>query len=284
MFGASSKSVLAQDQQEQQDLGAIESQSRQHYNRGRGYMQEGNYQAAQQEFKKALETAPAGENQPEYLEKIAKQQQAVTEAQKVSTGADSLRYTYTIGVGDVLAISVWQEDNLKGDVSVRPDGMISFPLVGDVSAAGLTLTQLDEDLTQRLSSYIRYPEVTINVKRMGGQKVVVLGEVVWPGVYYVTGKKTVLEAIALANGFNQHAVPSSTILIRGGMANPQGRRLNLSKSIVSKDYSENVSLQEEDIIYVPKKFIANVNYFVTTLITPITGTAVDIGTIRNTKW
>jgi len=157
--------------------------------------------------------------------------------------------------------------------------MISFPLIGDVSAVGMTLTQLNDEITKSLQEFIRYPEVTISVKRMGGQKVIVLGEVNWPGVYYVTGKKTVLEAIALANGFTTHAVSSSVILIRGKLQQPEGKRLNLSKAIEKNNSSENAMLQEEDIIYVPKKFIANVAYFVTTFTAPLSGqvsTAYDI--------
>ncbi len=258
---------------------AREAVARQHYLKGRGYYQEGDYQKAQEEFNKALAAISEGEKTPQYLEKAAKQEKAGKPQE-----AHDLLYTYTIGVGDVLNIAVWQEEKLNLDVTVRPDGKISYPLIGDIAAFGLTLTELNEEITNRLKEYIRYPEVTISVKRMGGQKVVVLGEVAWPGVYYVTGKRTVLEAIALANGFTSHAVPSSVIVIRGRLQKPQGKRINLSKAIVNNDFSENIMLEEEDIIYVPKKFIANVNYFVNTFVSPLTGQGKDGNYLRNARW
>jgi len=252
--------------QEGQNNPQDDATSKQHYYKGREYYQQGDYQKAQEEFNKAITTAPQGQETPQYLEKVAQQEKAGKPQE-----AHDLLYTYTVGIGDVLNISVWQEEKLNQDVTVRPDGMLSFPLIGDVPAVGLTLTQLNEEFTNRLQEFIRYPQVTISVKRMGGQKVIVLGEVNWPGVYYVTGKKTVLEAVALANGFTYHAVPSSVILIRGKLQNPEGKRINLSKAITKNDFSENIMLQEEDIIYVPKKFIANVNYFVTNFVAPLSG-------------
>ena len=176
---------------------------------------------------------------------------------------------YTIEERDVLYISVWQEDDLSHEVIVRPDGKISFPLAGDVPVSGLTFTQLKDELTERLKEYIRYPVVSISLRKFGGRKVIVLGEVTYPGVYTVTGKRTALEAIALASGFTPHAVPSSVILIRGGFQTPEGMRLDLRRTINKTDMSQNIALQSEDIVYVPKKFIANVNYFVSQILGPI---------------
>lgn len=178
-------------------------------------------------------------------------------------------WDYTIEEGDVLYISVWQEDDLKEEVIVRPDGRISFPLAGDVPALGLTFAQLKEELTKRLKEYIKYPVVSISLRKLGGKKVIILGEVGHPGVYSVAGKRTVLEAVARAKGFTPHAVTSSVILIRGGLQNPVGMRLDLSRAIKKTDMSQNVSLQSEDIVYVPKRFIANVNYFVDQILGPI---------------
>ncbi len=176
---------------------------------------------------------------------------------------------YTIEEGDVLYISVWKEDDLSGEVVVRPDGKISFPLAGDVLASGLTFTQLKEKLTKRLKEYIKYPVISISLRKLGGKKVIVLGQVTRPGVYSVTGESTMLEAIALAGGFTPHAVSSSVILVRGGLQNPEGTRLDLSRAMKKTDVSQNVALQSEDIVYVPRKFIANVNYFLTQILDPI---------------
>ncbi|HDH53319.1 MAG TPA: hypothetical protein ENH24_02415 [Nitrospirae bacterium] len=179
---------------------------------------------------------------------------------------------YAIDVGDVLYISVWQEDDLSQEVIVRPDGKISFPLAGDVPAFCLTFDQLREELSKRLKEYIRDPIVSISLRKMGGKKIIVLGEVGSPGVHAVRGRRTILEAIARAGGFTQHAVPSSVILIKGGLRRPEGIRLDLSSAIKKTDMTQNVALQSEDIVYVPKKFIADVNYFVNQILGPIAKT------------
>jgi polysaccharide export outer membrane protein len=176
---------------------------------------------------------------------------------------------YTLEKGDVLYIFVWQENDLSQEIIVRPDGKISFPLAGDIPVLGLTFTQLKDELTKRLKEYIKYPIVSISLRKLGGQKVIVLGEVTRPGVYSVTGKNTVLEAIALAGGFTEHAVHSSVILVRGGLQTPEGKRLDLNRAINKTDIGQNVTLQSEDIVYVPKKFIANVNYVLDQILEPI---------------
>lgn len=198
-------------------------------------------------------------------------QQAKADTATIDKG-ESEGLDYTIEVGDVLSISVWEEADLKQEVIVRPDGKISFPLAGDVPAFHLTFTQLREELSKRLSEYIRDPIVSISLRKMGGKKIIILGEVGRPGVYSVSGKRTVLEAIALANGFTPNAVPSSVILIKGGLQSPEGMRLNLSHAIKKTDMSQNIALQSEDIVYVPKKFIADVNYFVSQILGPIGAT------------
>ncbi len=187
---------------------------------------------------------------------------------------------YTLEKGDVLYISVWQEDDLSQEVIVRPDGRISFPLAGDIPVLGLTFTQLKEALTKRLKEYIRYPVVSISLKKLGGRKVIVLGEVTRPGVYSVSGDRTVLEAIALAGGFTPHAITSSVIFIRGGLETPEGMRLDLSRALKKTDISQNVTLQSEDIVYVPKKFIANVNYVLDQILGPLSRGIYTIRTIQ----
>ena len=214
---------------------------------------------------------------PYAKEYIRQAQEKISEKERMNVKLDikkepkgtSKSLEYTIGEADVLYVSVWQEETLSQEVIVRPDGKISFPLAGDIPAAGLTFAQLRKELSQKLKEYIKYPLVSISLKKLGGRKVIVLGEVGSAGVYSVTGKSTLLEAIGMAGGFTSHAVPSSIILIRGGLRHPEGRRLNLTRAIDKGDYSQNVVLQSEDIIYIPKKFIANVNYAVTQILGPI---------------
>jgi len=208
-------------------------------------------------------------NKEEVIDYIQLAKETIKEQEKEQKEEEPRVIEYTIGEADVLYIHVWQEEALSQEVIVRPDGKISFPLAGDVPATGLTFAQLKDELTQRLKEYIKYPVVSISLRKLGGKKVIVLGEVKKPGTYFVTGKNTILEAIGNAGGFTPDAVPSSTILIRGGLEAPIGKRLNLSRLIDKTDMSQNVILQAEDIVYIPKKFIANVNYALSQILGPI---------------
>lgn len=239
---------------------AIREEAVSHYEKGKRYYEQGKYKEAQESFNKALALQSEKHGEPPQ-----KQSPALSQEPSKPQGAAE----YTIGVDDGLFISIWQNNDLNQEVIVRPDGMISFPLIGDVQTSGLTITQFDAELTQRLKEYIKFPDVTIMVRKLGGKKIIILGEVNNPGVRSVTGKKTLLEAIALCGGFSQNAVTSSVILIRGGFSNPKGARLNLNRALTKADMSQNVSLEPEDIVYVPKKFIANVNYFVNQIIGPL---------------
>ena len=161
------------------------------------------------------------------------------------------------------------EETLNQEVIVRPGGKISFPLAGDVFVAGLTFNELKEELTHRLEEHINSPVITISLKSLGGRKVIVLGQVNKPGVYSVTGKNTIWEAIALAGGFKSDAVTSSTILISGGLRNPVGRKLDLTPALKKGDASQKIVLQAEDIIYVPETSVASVSRVLTQILGPV---------------
>lgn len=128
-------------------------------------------------------------------------------AQTVSTG-------YVIGSDDVLDITVWNNTGLSRTVPVRPDGKISLPLLDDVQAAGVTPKQLKADLTRRLAKFIASPEVSVIVREIRSRKVAVLGEVRKPGRYDVGSRASVLDAIALAGGFNDFARRSKMVILR----------------------------------------------------------------------
>ncbi len=164
---------------------------------------------------------------------------------------------YLVSSGDVIEVFVWQQPDLTREVLVRPDGKLSFPLVGDIPASGLNLTELDRTITTRLKTYIRFPDVSLAIKRFGGTKTIVLGEVGAPGVYIPTGQGGVLQVIAMAGGFTRDASTSSVMLIRGGLATPEVAKLNLKNALERGRLEENVILQANDIIYVPKGDIAS---------------------------
>jgi polysaccharide export outer membrane protein len=253
-----------------------------YYQKGDLYYKQGKYQEAQAEFQKALEVLAKKDEAvvtKTEEEKISPKEQAAASPQETKPSLE-----YVIGEEDTLYISVWQNPDLSDEVIVRPDGKISFPLIGDVRASGLTISRLDQEITERLKEYIKFPEVSISIRKLGGKKVIILGEVQAPGVYLMTGKSTVLEAIAMAGGFTNDATVSSVILVKGGFANPKGVRLNLNRPLIKGDLTYNVTLHPEDIIFVPKRFISNVNYVVNTILGPIMQGSYSTELLRDKRW
>ena len=177
--------------------------------------------------------------------------------------AEAETVEYTVGLGDILSVSVWQWPDLDmPNVIVRPDGKISFPLVGDITAEGLTLTELDNILTAKLREFIKDPEVSVSISQFGGRKVIVLGEVSSQGVYAPTGRTSVLEVIALAGGFRPSAVSSSVVLIRQLPDRNLFYRLDIRNALRYGNMRENIEIESDDIIFVPRRFVNNVGDFV----------------------
>ena len=121
---------------------------------------------------------------------------------------------YLIGPGDVLHISVWKDATLDRIVTVRPDGMISYPLLSDVRASGTTPTQLQKTLTDKLKQYMADPEVSVVVQEVHSFAVSVLGEVKTPGRYEQKGQATVLDVLAQAGGLTPFASASRIVILR----------------------------------------------------------------------
>ena len=172
---------------------------------------------------------------------------------------------YYIDVSDVLDISVWQIADLsKSEVIVRPDGKISFPLIGDIRTEGLTLTKLDDIITEKLKAYVKNPEVSIMIRRFGEQtnKVVILGEIRGPGVYKFSGPPTITEVVASAGGYTNYAVLNSIMVIRGTVGTkPEVTRVNFARILKSGRLTQNIFLRPNDIVYVPRSFIGKINTF-----------------------
>ena len=144
-----------------------------------------------------------------------------------------------------------------------------MPLIDEIIAQGKTLQQLDHAITEKLTEYVRNPDVAVSLQRIGGDKVLVLGEVRNPGVYALSASKTVLEAAALANGFTRDAVLKSVIIVRGGLQNPKPERINLVKVLKSGKMDKSLQLRSNDIVYVPSTFISNLSYVMEKIISPI---------------
>ena len=159
---------------------------------------------------------------------------------------------YTIGAGDVLSITTWKEEDFSlEEVLVRLDGKISFPLLDDIQAAGLTPVQLKKEIAKRLADYVEAPNVTVHVRDPRSLKFYVLGEVMETGEYPMVKKLTVLQAFALAGGFTEWAQKDEIILIRRENGQDKIIRINYKKIVKGKDLDKNLLIQADDTIIVP---------------------------------
>ena len=158
---------------------------------------------------------------------------------------------YRIGPEDVLNISVWNNSAISRTVPVRPDGKISLPLVNDVQAAGLTPNQLRMVLMKKLAEYVPSPEVSVIVEEVHSFKVSVIGEVKKTGRHELKGGATVLDVLAMGEGFGDFASRGRILVLR-----PEGKTMrqipfNYNKVVSSDGVLENFLLQPGDIIVVP---------------------------------
>ncbi|MBI4169194.1 MAG: polysaccharide biosynthesis/export family protein [Acidobacteria bacterium] len=174
-------------------------------------------------------------------------------AQERDTGKDgppaAPSGAYRIGPEDVLTIAIWKNEALSGEMPVRPDGMISLPLLNDVQAEGLTPMELRDALMRRLSEYMPTPEVSVIVKEVRSPKISILGEVAHPGRYDLKGRITVLDLLALAGGLTEFASRSRIVILRGDGPGPARIRFNYSKAM-QDGARENVELRPGDIVLV----------------------------------
>jgi polysaccharide export outer membrane protein len=159
---------------------------------------------------------------------------------------------YTIGASDVLEITTWKEtDFSRNDILVRMDGKISFPLLNDVQAAGLTTAELKRNIEQGLKNYVSHPVVTVSVRNPASQRFYVLGEVVRTGEYPLIKNMTVLQAFAVAGGFTQWASKDEIILVRRDGGKDNVYRVNYKDIAKGRDFSQNLTIRPDDTIIVP---------------------------------
>jgi polysaccharide export outer membrane protein len=173
-------------------------------------------------------------------------------ASKGRPGAKDVPGIYMIGHGDVLEIATWKEPDLSRErVIVRIDGRITFPLLGDIQASGLTPMQLKYDMEAGLKKFVDNPIVTVTVQEAVSQRYYILGEVESAGEYPLLKGLTVLQALAIAEGFTEYADKSEIILFRHEKGKNRIIKVNYKKIIKGKDFSQNVFLKANDTIIVP---------------------------------
>ncbi|MFC4308001.1 polysaccharide biosynthesis/export family protein [Steroidobacter flavus] len=159
---------------------------------------------------------------------------------------------YRIQPGDVLMVSVWKEEALMSEVLVRPDGGMSFPLVGDVHASGRTVEEVREQVNERLSKFIPDPSVTIAVKQIGGNRIYVLGKVNRPGEFTFSRPLDVMQALSMAGGATSFASLDDIQILRRDTSGKQtARRFRYSEVERGRSLEQNILLKSGDTVVVP---------------------------------
>lgn len=159
---------------------------------------------------------------------------------------------YSIGIGDVLEITVWKNPDLSTTVPVRPDGRISVPLLNDVQAAGMTPLALRQTLTEGFREYVTAPGVSVVVKEIHSRKIFVTGEVATPGAYDLQPRTKLMQALALAGGLTPYA-KQKVVVLRDGRDGRTDRRyeIDIGAIISGKRPGDNLLLQPGDTVVVP---------------------------------
>jgi len=165
-----------------------------------------------------------------------------------ATGDES----YRIQAGDILIVSVWKEPDLQTEVLVRSDGGLSFPLTGDIVAAGMTIESLRVEIARRLEQYVPDAAVTVALKVSGGNRIYVLGKVNRPGEYPFGKPIDVMQAISLAGGMTPYASQNSVhILRRKSAAELQSIPFRYSEVEQGQSLEQNILLRGGDTVVVP---------------------------------
>lgn len=178
----------------------------------------------------------------------AVQSQAVQQSWPTANGAGQATSPYILASDDQLDIVVDSHDELKASVTILPDGTFSYPQVGRVHAAGLTVQQLQKVLAKGLSETINGPDVTVMVRESRPRRVSVLGAVKTPGLYQATNDSRVLDMVAAAGGLNQDpSLTQATLITNGGQ---KSVILNMSGLLAGTDADQNVHLNAGDVLLV----------------------------------
>lgn len=158
---------------------------------------------------------------------------------------------FVIGPEDVLSVHFWRDQEMSGDATVRPDGMITLPLVGDIRAAGFTPELLKNEIEKAASRLITEPSVTVAVKEINSRKVFITGEVTKPGPYPLSGPRTVMQLIAVAGGLLEYADKDNIVVLRTTSGQQKSYKFRYSDVSRGRSLEQNIELQPGDTVVVP---------------------------------
>ena len=175
----------------------------------------------------------------------------LSEVKEVLAAGTQVDPGYRLGAEDVLMVSVWKDEQLTREVVVRPDGMFSFPLVGDVRALDRTVEEIRADLVARLTKYIPNANVSVAVTKVMSYKIYVMGRVNKPGEYLIGHYTDVLQALSLAGGLTPFAAENDIKVMRRVDGEQRSIPFRYGDVRKGKDLEQNIVLQRGDVVMVP---------------------------------
>jgi polysaccharide export outer membrane protein len=158
---------------------------------------------------------------------------------------------YRIGPGDEIEISVWRDTNLTRQIVVPPDGVITFPLIGDVDTNNLTISDVRKIIVEKLNTYIKNPSVTVILVKPNSLIAYVVGKVNKPGRYAINMDTTVIQVLAMAEDLNPFASPGSIIILRKENGGTKTIPFDYNEVKKGKNLAQNIVLKRGDVVIVP---------------------------------
>ena len=158
---------------------------------------------------------------------------------------------YVIGPDDQLSVTFWRDKDMSADVTVRPDGKITLPLLNDVQAAGLRPDQLREKVAEEAKRYVDDPQPTIVVTKINSRKVFITGQVAKPGPYSLMAPTTVLQLISMAGGLTDYAHSKKISIMRTENGRQIAYHFNYKDIAAGKNMKQNIELKPGDTVVVP---------------------------------
>jgi polysaccharide export outer membrane protein len=175
---------------------------------------------------------------------------AMTQEQQKQPAVDKSA-EYRLHAGDSITISVWKELDLQRKVMIRPDGRFSFPLTGEVQAAGRTPDEVRIEIENQLKKFIPEAVVTVIVEEFNGNRVYVIGQVTKPGMYVMNPSLNVLQALSLAGGSTPFAKLDNISIIRGSGSAQKTMPFRYGQVVEGKALQQNITLESGDVVVVP---------------------------------
>ena len=159
---------------------------------------------------------------------------------------------YKVNPGDIIEINVWKEEGMIQEVLVRPDGGISFPLVGDVKVENLSFSEVEKVISEKLRHYLADPVVTVSAKQLMGNKIYVIGQVQKPGEFLVTQNVNVMQALSMAGGMTPFAAVNDIIILRRDASGKQKAiEFEYGELEDGDELEQNIVMQAGDVVVVP---------------------------------